>query len=386
MVIQGERIYPLDVEKVVNNIFGDSQHAKRKQSLANAALGVIESACLIVHRIGLGLAAAKKLLGKHAIKQVDRLLSNSNLKVWCCFEKTVPYIIGARKEIIVAMDWTDFDNDKQATLSINLVTTHGRATPLIWKTFSKKGLKDKRNDYEDELLCRLKEVLPVGIKVTVLADRGFGDTKLYDFLKQDLGFDFVIRFRGNILVTDAHGETKKAQDWVGIGGKAKTLRQARVTALSCLVPTVICVKATDMKQAWCIAASNPSAQASILIKLYAKRWGIEPQFRDTKDLHFGMGLSETSISDTQRRDRLLLIASIAIIVLTLLGAVGEKLGMDRYLKANTVKHRTMSLFRQGCHYYNQLLRMTKEELKKFLNCFIDFLEEQKNIQDIIWII
>jgi Transposase DDE domain len=386
MVIQGERIYPLDIQKVVDNIFGNSQHAKRKESLANAALGVIKSASLIVHRIGLGLAAAKKLLGKHAVKQVDRLLSNTKLIVWCCFEKTVPYILGSRTDIVVAMDWTDFDADKQATLSINLVTTHGRATPLIWKTFNKKGLKNKRNDYEDELLVRFKEVLPEGVKVTVLADRGFGDTKLYDFLKQDLGFDFVIRFRGNILVTDDKGETRKAQDWVGVGGRAKTLRNAKVTALSCIVPTVVCVKAAGMKQAWCIAASNPSALASTLIKWYAKRWGIEPQFRDTKDLHFGMGLSETSIGDPERRDRLLLISSIAVFILTLLGAVGEKLGMDRYLKANTVKHRTMSLFRQGCHYYNQLLGMTKQELKNFLNCFVELLEEQKNIQDILWVI
>jgi len=386
MFIQGERIYPLNIEKVIDNIFGQSQHGKRKQSLANAALGVIESASLIVHRIGLGLAAAKKLLGKHAVKQVDRLLSNSKLIVWSCFEKTVPYIIGVRKDIVVAMDWTDFDADKQATLSINLITAHGRATPLLWRTVSKKGLKDNRNDYEDELLCRLKEVLPEGVKVTVLADRGFGDTKLYDFLKQDLGFDFVIRFRGNITVTDHQGESRKAQDWVGIGGRAKTLRNAKVTALSCIVPTVVCVKAAGMKQAWCIAASNPSATASVLIKWYAKRWGIEPQFRDTKDLHFGMGLSETSVGDPDRRDRLLLISSIAVFILTLLGAAGEKLGMDRYLKVNTVKHRTMSLFRQGCHYYNKLLHIAKEELKDFLNCFIGLLEEQKVIEDILWVV
>lgn len=246
MFIQGERIHPLQVEKVIDNIFGNSQHAKRKQSLANAALGVIESTCLIINRIGLGLAAAKKLLGKHAVKQVDRLLSNPKLIVWNCFEKTVPHLIGNRKEIVVAMDWTDFDADKQATLCINLITNHGRATPLIWKTFNKKGLKNNRNDYEDELLYRFREVLPNDIKVTVLADRGFGDTKLYDFLKQDLGFDFVIRFRGNSSVTDVRGETKKAQDWVGVGGKAKTLRNAKVTALSCIVPTVVCVKATGM--------------------------------------------------------------------------------------------------------------------------------------------
>ena len=295
MLIFGERLNSFDVEKVVDHVFGDDVHAKRKKSLANAVLGVISSTSLIVHRIGLGLAKAQKLLGKHAVKQVDRLLSNKKLIVWDCFAKTVPYVIGARKEIVVAMDWTDFDSDKQATIQISLVTSHGRATPLLWKTVSKKNLKNKRNDYEDELLFRFKEVLPPDVKVTVLADRGFGDTKLYDFLKKELGFDFVIRFRGNIIVTNVKGESKSAQEWVGIKGRARTLRKAKVTSLSCEVPTVVCVKAKGMKQTWCIAASNPTAVASVLIRWYAKRWGIESQFRDTKDLHFGMGLSETLI-------------------------------------------------------------------------------------------
>ena len=30
--------------------------------------------------------------------------------------------------------------------------------------------------------------------------------------------------------------------------------------------------------------------AATLVNHYAKRWTIEPQFRDTKDLQFGMGL------------------------------------------------------------------------------------------------
>ena len=52
MIIQGERICPLVVEKVVENIFGNSQDAKRKESLENAALCGIESAFLIFHRTG----------------------------------------------------------------------------------------------------------------------------------------------------------------------------------------------------------------------------------------------------------------------------------------------------------------------------------------------
>ena len=386
MLFQGERVNSVNVGRLVDNIFGDSEHGKRKQSLANAALGVISSASLIVHRVGLGLAAAQDLLGKHAVKQVDRLLSNDKLVVWDCFAHYVPYVIGARKEIIVAMDWTDFDADKQATIAISLVTSHGRATPLLWKTVNKKKLKNKRNDYEDELLHRLKEVLPNDVHVTILADRGFGDTKLYDFLHTDLGFDFVIRFRGNISVTDNQGETRNAKDWVGVGGRAKILRNALVTSQEYEVPSVVCVKAKRMKQAWCIAASKEHVSTRELVTWYSKRWGIEPQFRDTKDIHFGMGLSETSISDPERRDRLLLISALAVIVLTLLGAAGEKLGMDKYVKVNTVKRRTLSLFRQGCHYYNKLPNMKLDESKELVKCFIDLLLEHESLQSILWVI
>jgi hypothetical protein len=89
----------------------------------------------------------------------------------------------------------------------------------------------------------------------------------------------------------------------------------------------------------------------VLVNHDAKRWTIEPGFRDTKDLRFGMGLSFTHISEPTRRDRLLLVSAVATALLTLLGTVGESLGMDRLLKSNTSKTRTHSLFRQGCMLY-----------------------------------
>jgi hypothetical protein len=66
-----------------------------------------------------------------------------------------------------------------------------------------------------------------------VADRGFGDHKLYRVLTEELKFDFVIRFRGNIAVTGTDGETRAAADWVGAGGRARTLRGAAVTAQGC---------------------------------------------------------------------------------------------------------------------------------------------------------
>jgi hypothetical protein len=114
------------------------------------------------------------------------------------------------------------------------------------------------------------------------------------------------------------------------------------------VPTIVCVQAEAMKEPWCLVASDPRASARLVIDYYAKRWSIEPSFRETKDRRFGLGMSHTPIKNPERRDRMLLLNALAIFLMTLLGAAGESLSFDWLLKANTVKYRTHSLFRQGC--------------------------------------
>ena len=138
------------------------------------------------------------------------------------FAAWVAEVVGARKTIVVAMDWTDFDADDQATLALSLVTNHGRATPLLWLSVLKDELKDQRNDFEDLCLARLAQVLPEGVAVTILADRGFGDTKLFDFL-DTLGFAYVIRFRGNIHVSAADGRNAPRRR---MGRQGRTSAQA----------------------------------------------------------------------------------------------------------------------------------------------------------------
>ena len=45
-----------------------------------------------------------------------------------------------------------------------------------------------------------------------------------------------------------------------------------------------------MKEARHLAASDATASASQIVNIYAERWTIEPEFRDAKDLRFGIGL------------------------------------------------------------------------------------------------
>jgi transposase len=363
------------IHRFLADLLGADMHAKRVLSLANATLGVVRTASLAVHTIGQGLALARGLVTKHAVKQVDRLLSNDGIDIDAILPHWVHHVAGSRIDIKVAMDWTDFDADKQTTIMLSLMTGHSRTTPLVWLTVDTATLKNHRNEYEYQVLVRLADMLPAGVKVCIVADRGFGDQKLYRVLTEELQFDYVIRFRGNIKVTAADGEQRTALGWVGPGGRATVLRGARVTADQYHVGTVLCVRDKDMKGAWCLATSYKHVTAGFLKGLYGKRWGIECGFRDTKDIRFGMGMGSIRVSTPARRDRLWLLNALAIALLTLLGAAGEALGYDRLLKSNTTKRRTHSLFRQGCMLYDLIPTMPDKRLLPLIEKFAAMLAE-----------
>ena len=133
-----------------------------------------------------------------------------------------------------------------------------------------------------------------------------------------------------------------------------------------------CLKDWDMKEPWCLVASERRS-ARAIAALYAKRWGIETSFRDVKNPRFGMGLKEARVGRADRRDRMLLIGAMALALLTPLDAAGERLGYDRWLKTNTVKRRTHSLFRQGVMLYGHIPNWPDERLRPLLEQFEELL-------------
>jgi hypothetical protein len=107
------------------------------------------------------------------------------------------------------------------------------------------------------------------------------------------------------------------------------------------------VQDKGMKDTWCLAVSNAALTGSQIKAAYGKRFSCEEMFRDMKDMRFGLGMSWNRIGNPERRDRMFLIAALAHCLLTLLVEAGERAGLDRLLKANTRKTRTISLFRAG---------------------------------------
>jgi hypothetical protein len=373
------------IERFLADVLEVDWHTATLRSVSLGTLGVLHAVSLCIHVIGRAVAWARDKDPKHAVKQIDRLLSNENVSIWAFAKAWVRFVVGPRPEVLVALDWTEFDADGHATIAAYLITSHGRATPLLWQTVEKVDLEGKRNGHEDRLLEKLAECMPEGVRVTVLADRGFGDQKRYEHLT-GLKFDYVIRFREVITVSDQWGTSKSAGEWLLASGRATMLKDVAVTQAFYVLPAVVVVREKKMQEPWCLATSRADLAAADVVKLYGRRFTIEETFRDVKDIHFGMGLRATHIKSAERRDRLLLLAALAHALLTMLGAAGERCGLDRKLKTNTSKKRQMSLYNQGCYWYMAIPNMREERLSMLMLAYAEVLREHDFLRDIFGVI
>ena len=346
---------PATIVRAVTAMFAGSKlHAKQIESVAHAIVGAMAAPSAGVASLGRSAAAVRLKDAKHGIKQVDRLLSNRKIDDLDLVRQQVAFVVGSRRQIVLTLDWTEYGLHGQNRLAINVVTRHGRATPLLWKTVPSAELKGQMSHHEVGLLRVLKGLLPSSVQqVIVLADRGFGDVDLYDSIKE-LAWDFVIRFRGVIIVTAPDGRSAPASQWVPAAGRARRILNARVTGQRHEIAAFVAIKQANMKEPWLLATSLPYV-ANRIVALYGRRFTCEENFRDEKDPRFGFGSRLVRVRGAARRDRLCFILAAAAALLSLLGAAGEKLHFDRRLRANTVKRRTHSLFRQGREYLRMLI-------------------------------
>ncbi|MCW5837402.1 MAG: hypothetical protein KIS78_33720 [Labilithrix sp.] len=165
-----------------------------------------------------------------------------------------------------------------------------------------------------------------------------------------------------------------AEAWVRASGRATMIQPARVTADRALVPAVVVVHQAKMKEAWCLATSLAERKAAEIIALrQAVHHRRDLPGREGLSLRYGLGA--THIRDAGRRDRLLLLAAIAHARLSLLGAASEKTGMDAYLKVNTAKKWTHSLFRQGASWYGAIPNMRDDWLENLMKAFYGLVYE-----------
>lgn len=152
------------------------------------------------------------------------------------------------------------------------------------------------------------------------------------------------------------------------------------------VLAVALVKGAKMQEAWCLATNHTEMTGSQIVAAYGRRFTIEENFRDSKDPRFGFGLSASRISTPERSDRLFLISALAVVLLTLLGAAGEEIGIDRNFKVNTSKRRQLSLLRQGSEWYALIPMMETARLRKLMTKFGEMIQDHALCRRVVGVV
>ncbi len=318
------------VVHAVHDMFEPVLHAKQAASLGNALEGILVAASLGIQAIGAGYALANGTNPKHASKQVDRLLSNTKISLDAIALPWFDAVLDGLQDVIVHLDWTNFDDCDHATLSLALETGHGRSTLLLSRTYKKSALKGRQNQHEVDLLTFFAHYCEQhDLRVTLVADRGFDAAEFRAFPELELQFDSVIRLRSNLLLEHS-GRTQKAGEWVHGSGKARSLKDVKITGEKIPCNRVVTVRDKGMEKPWLLATSREDLKTRDVIKTYGTRFRIEESFRDLKNERFGLGLSQVKIKVARRRDMLMYLGSVGVYMLSKLGeAVQNVEGMEK---------------------------------------------------------
>lgn len=285
-------------------------------------LSVLVAAALSTARISLaelGRHLTGPAAAKHRIKRAWRFTTNERIEVATAMRGVVRRLLKRRRKrpLVVGFDWTEVGD--LCTLMAAAVMK-GRAVPLLWASIAKAQLKRRRNALEEQLLRQLQEMLPEGVSVIVLADRGFGRTELARTC-QKLGLRYIIRIKPDVWV-ETGSFRGKLRDFPVHKGMCRVLRDVLYRKHDPVRQHVVIrwVEGLPAKrdEPWFLMTDLAFDPRS-LSRLYGKRMTVEELFRDDKNRRNGWALRNVQVTQAERFDRLLLILSLAYLLLVGLG-------------------------------------------------------------------
>ena len=99
--------------------------------------------------------------------------------------------------------------------------------------------------------------------------------ELFERLEQELGFAYIIRFKGNILVGYPEMEQVAASNWLTPTGRTRTLKEVELTKQRHHVERVYCCHKSGMKDPG-FGQQPDRLERGKALQLYGQRWGSRP--------------------------------------------------------------------------------------------------------------
>jgi hypothetical protein len=263
------------------------------------------------------------------VRRFRRWLDNKNIQV---HELYGPMIEHALKEwgghtIHLALD-TSMLWDRFCIIRIAVVF-RGRSIPLVWKVIAHGSSTVALKVYQD-LLDRAATLLPEGCRVVFLADRGFADTKLMDYLTHTMHWHWRIRIKSSFYVYRKHHRCIKISNIKLKRGQARFWHNVYITANQFGPVHLALAKPHGVKEEWLIVSDEPTDVTTF--DEYGLRFDIEEGFLDDKS--GGFQLESSQIRSAEALERLCFVLAVATLFLVSQGVEVVESNKRRFVDAH----------------------------------------------------
>lgn len=181
------------------------------------------------------------------------------------------------------------------------------------------------------MLKRAVRLLPEGASVCFLADRGFADTALMRYLRDELYWHFRIRVKSDTWIhRSGKGWTQLNQYHLPLG-EVVLLQGVKLTKTHALDGLHLALARDPVsRQLWMVVSDEPTTLQTF--REYGERFQIEEELLDEKSNGFQLERSE--IRSAPALSRLCFVMAVATLLLTVQGQQVVSAGKRRWVDAH----------------------------------------------------
>ena len=311
------------------------------------------------------------------IKRIRRFLSNPKMSPSLTVKPLIYLmrpLLEKLPEIILIVDRTNWEKRRQYINILSVAVSYkGRALPLYWMVFGKKG-NSSLEQWKQVLfpaiivLQQMSWLSDKTIHIHVVADREFASPKLAEWLKTIYDVTVTLRIKSSMYLTGEDTPEIKVASLIRkmTKGSRHILYNQVLTRDSSFTMNVLLTWNKDYDEPLVVATT--SGNPATADNTYENRFNIEHMYKDWKSNAFD--LEQTRVTDPKRIETILIPIAFAYILCVLEGERKEQNGEVRTPPKG--KARMVSLFLSGLRTISRYLQ--RESLKQFKKFILQLLQ------------
>lgn len=303
--------------------WADQRHL---QTLIWMVIGVICAECVSLPKWTI-YSRTRAVFAQSHQRRFSRWLHNPRINVHKLYSPLIQKALATwESSTITLIQDTSMLWDEYCLIRLS-VQYRGRAVPLVWRVIRHRSSSVQFHVYQ-AMLNRAAKLVPAGVSVCFLADRGFADVQLMRYLRDQLHWNFRIRVKNSTWIHRPGIGWKQLNQYHLAAGEVLLLQGVSLTKSQPLGALNLALGRDPLsQQQWLVVTNQPATLQTF--REYGERFQIEEELLDEKSNGFQLERSE--VRSVIALSRLCFVLAVATLVLTVQGQQVVSSGKRRWV-------------------------------------------------------